>query len=244
MIRAWSGILGGVLVGCLLGPSVAAADVTGSYDAGLTPKGSTDAIAAAAVLSQVDKAVTGTVALPGDLETFGGQYLVAGKATRKKVKVSGTGLNGVLFKYRGKITEQTIRGKAKLKGAGGKLRAILAMTLNVSVGDGSACDAVYTTNETFFLTQIMGQALTSCASCHNPGLQAGATRLHVNFGDPRATAREMALLIDSVNPGASRLLEKPLNVLPHGGGLQIAPGSAQEELLAQWADLIAAAACH
>jgi hypothetical protein len=237
MRRTWTGIWVGVLLNGLVGASLAQADVTGSYDGGLT-------IAAAAVFSQIDKAVTGTVALPSDLESFGGEYLVTGKATPKKLKVSGIGLGGVSFKYRGKITGETIRGKAKLKGPGGKLRAILAITLNVSTGDGSGCDAVYTANETFFRDQMLGQALTSCASCHNPGLQAGATRLHIDPSDPLATARQIALLIDAVSPSTSRILEKPLNAVPHGGGRQITSGSTQEQLLVQWADLVAAAACN
>jgi hypothetical protein len=97
-------------------------------------------------------------------------------------------LRRVPVKYRGKITGQTMRGNAKLKGPGGKLRAVLTLTLNVSAGDGSGCDAA--------------------------------------------------------SPSASRILEKPLNVLPHGGAQQILLGSPQEQLITQWADLIAAAACN
>jgi hypothetical protein len=41
---------------------------------------------------------------------------------------------------------------------------------------------------------------------------------------------------------ASRILEKPLNVLPHGGGAQ-RDGSAAEQLLAQWVALVAQAHC-
>ncbi len=242
MTRIWMGVWGAMLCWSLIGASIARADVTGSYDGGLTPKNATEVIAAAVVFSQADKAVTGTVALPDDLASFGGEYLVTGKATSKKVKVSGTGVNGVLFKYKGRIVGEALQGKAKLKGAGGKLKGTLAITRNVS-GDGSGCDGVYTANEAFFLDDVL-EALTSCAACHGPGLQAGATRLHVNFGDPLATARQMAPLIDSTSPSASRLLQKPLNTLPHGGGQQIMPASIQEQDLGQWADLIAAAACN
>jgi hypothetical protein len=237
------GIWAAVLCWSLAGASMARADVTGSYDGTLTPKDSTVPVAAAVVFSQIDKAVTGTVALPGDLASFGGEYLVSGKATSKKVKVSGTGVNGVLFKYKGKIVGETLQGKAKLKGAAGKLKGTLAIARNAA-GDGSGCDGVYTANESFFLSDVMGQALTTCAACHGPGLQAGASRLHVNFGDPLATARQMAPLIDAASPSTSRLLQKPLNISPHGGGQQILPASTQEQILVQWADLIAAAACN
>ena len=99
-------------------------------------------------------------------------------------------------------------------------------------------------NETFFVDQVIGQALQSCKSCHGPDLQAGATRLHVAENDPLATARAIAPLVDSASPATSRILEKPLNVLPHGGSQQIQPASNEEQILTQWMDLIANAACN
>jgi len=239
-MKIWTG----VLLGGLVGVTMARADVTGSYDGTLLPKKSTESLAASAVFSQTDKLVTGTVALPADLVSFGGAYMVSGKVTPKKVKVSGIGPNGVAFKYGGKIVGTTLQGKAKLKGAAGKLIGTLTLGVNTTSGDGSACDAVYTANQTFFTDQVLGQALQSCGTCHAPDLQAGATRLHVDPNDPLATARAIALLVDSASPSTSRILEKPLNVLPHGGGQQILPASTEEQILAQWADLIAAAACN
>jgi hypothetical protein len=243
MMRASGGLCGGLLLGMMLATSPVRADVTGSYDGGLTPKKETEPIAAAAVFSQLDKTVSGTVALPADLLSFGGAYLVTGKATPKKVKVSGIGTNGVSFKYRGKIVGTTLSGKARLKGGAGKLSGKLALTLNPPT-DGSGCDGVYTANETFFVDQVLAQALQACKSCHGPDLQAGATRLHVDDNDPLATARAIAPLVDSVSPATSRILEKPLNVLPHGGGQQLQPGSNAEQILTQWVDLIANAACN
>lgn len=43
---------------------------------------------------------------------------------------------------------------------------------------------------------------------------------------------------------ASRLHEKPLNLVPHGGGAQLVAGSAEAQIIAQWADLIAGAQCN
>jgi len=232
----------GVLLCALVG-ATAHADVTGSYDGGLTPKKSTETIAAALVLRQTDRTVTGTLALPADLESFGGAYLLTGKATRKRVKASGTGPGGIKVKLRTKIVGDLLQGKLKLKGPGAKLKGKVLLTHNVSTGDGSGCDAVYTANQTFFEDQVLGQALTSCAACHAPGLQAGSTRLHVDAVDPLATARQIALLIDFANPPISRILEKPLNVLPHGGAMPILPGGSEDQTLSQWVDLVAAAAC-
>ncbi|HWP65855.1 MAG TPA: hypothetical protein VNO26_08095 [Candidatus Limnocylindria bacterium] len=45
-------------------------------------------------------------------------------------------------------------------------------------------------------------------------------------------------------PAASRLLQKPLNVLPHGGGQPIQPNGPEAMRLAEWAALVAAAACN
>src|SRR5262245_40446838 len=64
-----------LVLGTLAAAAVAHADVTGSYDGGLTPKKSTEPVAASAVFTQADTAVSGTVALPPDLESFGGEYL-------------------------------------------------------------------------------------------------------------------------------------------------------------------------
>jgi hypothetical protein len=224
----------------------AAADVTGSYDGSLSnSKKLAQTIAVGAAVSQAGNAVSGTVALPVTLATFGGAYLVQGKATPKKLKLSGTGPGGAHFKWTGKINGNTIQGKANLKAPGSKpLAAILVMTRNVSANDGSGCDGVLNANMTFFVDQVLGQALTACTSCHAPGLQAQATRLHVLRADPLTTARDIAQLVDSANPSASRILEKPLNILPHGGGPQLVAGSSQEMILEQWVQLVAAANCN
>jgi hypothetical protein len=84
--------------------------------------------------------------------------------------------------------------------------------------------------------------MTACGTCHAPGLQAAATRLHVVANDPLATARAVALFVDSSSPSASRILEKPLNLLPHGGGVQLDAAGAQT--LGQWAALVAQAQCN
>ena len=87
-------------------------------------------------------------------------------------------------------------------------------------------------------------ALNKCGECHGTALQAESTRLHVNLIDPLATARAIAPFVDSTNPSASKLLVKPLNLVPHGGGSEITAGSAEEQTLQQWIALIAAAHCN
>jgi hypothetical protein len=87
---------------------------------------------------------------------------------------------------------------------------------------------------------VMGRVLQPiCAACHVPGGAAQATNFRVTAGDPAATQASVALNVDMTNPPASRILQKPLNVLPHGGGQQIAPGSPEEQILSQWVTLVA-----
>jgi hypothetical protein len=226
----------------LLLASTAGADVTGSFDGTLSPKRSDESIAAAAAFTE-GLELTGTVALPRELAEFGGEYLVTGKATAKRLKVSGTGTSGATLRYRAKINGETLRGKLRVKGTGGKLVGTLALTRNAPLGDGAGCDAVYQANTAFFTDQVLGQALSNCDTCHQPGLQAEAARLRVVPSEPLATARSIAPFVDAANPPASRILQKPLAVLPHGGGPQITPGSTAEQTLRQWVDLVAAANC-
>jgi hypothetical protein len=234
----------GVFPALLLIAPAAHAQVTGSFDGSLTGKKLPEPVAVAAVVSQTDTQLTGTVALPADLGTVGGEYLVTGKATKKRVKLSGTGAGGVAFKWRAKIDGDTLAGKAKVKGPGQKIAGKLTMARNVFASDGSGCDAVYDDNQALFDGEVLGQALVSCTTCHAPGLQAGATRLHVTMSDPLATARGLSLFVDPLVPAASRILQKPLNVLPHGGGLQLVAGSDEEQILMQWVDLVAQAGCN
>lgn len=237
----WRMVPLGVLMSGIVGASLAQADVTGSFDGALANRRLAQPIEAAASFSQIGPVLTGTVALGGDATSFGGAYLVQGRATTRRVKLSGF-LNGVRFNWRAKIVGETLVGKARLKGPGAKLVGSLTLARNAPLGDGTSCDAVFTQNQTFFVQQVLGQALTSCTTCHKPGGQAEATRLHVTQ-DPLATARAISSLIDAADPTASRILRKPLALLPHGGGQQITVGSTQEEILNQWVDLVVQAHC-
>jgi hypothetical protein len=231
----------GIAVVVLIGARAAAADVTGSFDGQITGRKIVPTVAAAAALSQAGSAVTGTLALGGD--AFAGAYLVQGKATTKRLKLSGSA-GGASISWKAKIVGDTLQGKAKLKGSGGRVVGTLVLQRNVSAGDGSGCDAVLAQNQTFFVDKVLGQAMVSCPACHVSGGQASPTRLHVTSSDPTATARAIAVLVDTANPTASRIVEKPLAIVPHGGGQQIAPGSAEAQLLQQWVDLVAQARCN
>ena len=237
---AWTMAL---LAGVVLGTGTTQAQVTGSFDGSVTGPRVTTPLNASAALLQMGPFVTGTLALASVPPDFAGIYTLTGKATTKRLKVSGVSATGALLKWKPKITPGLLQGAAKVKGSAGKLKGTLALTQNVAAGDGSSCDGGYTGNTTFFVDQVLTQVLDACTTCHVSGGQADATRFRVTVGDPLATARSMALLIDAANPDYSRLLLKPLDLLPHGGGVQIAPNTVEANTLHQWVLLIAQANC-
>ena len=236
---AWIAFGGAVL----LVAGAAQADVVGSFEGTLASKSGTVPISA--VFKQVAKVVNGTVALPGDLATFGDQYLVIGKATKVRLKFQGPGDdNGAFLKGNRKVSGSTLRGTVKIKIPGSKpLNGKMSLAANPPVADGTSCDAVYDANKTLFDGSVM-DALNKCGECHGPGLQAESTRLHVDLIDPLATARAIVPFIDAGNQSASKLLTKPLYLVPHGGGSEITAGSVEEQTLQQWIALIAAAHCN
>src|SRR6185369_5356127 len=173
------------------------------------------------------------------------QYLVVGKATKVRLKFSGAGKDhGAFLKGNLKVSGSTLRGTVKIKIPGSKpLNGKMSLAANPPVADGTSCDAVYDANKTLFDGSVM-DALNKCGECHGPGLQAESTRLHVDLIDPLATARAIAPFVDATNPSASKLLTKPLYLVPHGGGTEITAGSTEEQTLQQWIALIAAAHCN
>lgn len=233
-----------LLAGVVLCTADARAQVMGSFDGEVTGPRVAVPLDAAAALLQTGPFVTGTAAIGGVAPDFAGVYTLTGKGTTKRLRLSGLGANGALLKWRAKVTPGLLSGPVRIKAPAAKLRGTLALTLNVTTGDGSSCDAVYAGNTAFFVDEVIGKALTACTTCHVPNGQADVTRFHVTPADPLATARSMALLVDATSPDASRILQKPLNAVPHGGGAQIIAGSAEETILRQWVDLVAQAHCR
>jgi mono/diheme cytochrome c family protein len=95
-----------------------------------------------------------------------------------------------------------------------------------------------------FATSVMTPVMeTICARCHVSGGAAAAARFRVTIGDALATEMSALEQVDTVSPAASRILLKPLGQLGHGGGPQIAPGSAEEQALAAWVSLVVQPDC-
>jgi len=229
-------------VGMMVG--VARGDVTGPYAGQFVIARPAQTFDAAGALTQSGRALSGTLVLGVSDATLAGAYLVNGTMAGKRLRLSGANAGGARLVWRGVVSGEQAVGKARVRHAGTRLKGKLVLARRTTVSNGSGCDAVFTQNQTFFTSQVMDQVLlATCAACHVPGGQAQATRLQVVRGDPLATARAVALLIDTATPAASLLLQKPLAAVPHGGGQQITPGSPQERILRQWADLVTAGAC-
>ncbi len=223
---------------------IAGGSLTGPYEGQLTIARPAQTVAASGVLTQSGRALTGTVVLGASNPALSGAYLVTGTLAGKRLRLTGTNPSGASLVWRGVATVDGAAGTMRVRRAAARLRGRLTLTRQASTSDGASCDTVFTQNETFFTSQVMDQVLLStCVACHVPGGQAEAARLHVMRGDPLATARSVALLIDAANPGASLLLQKPLALVPHGGGQQITPGGTQEQILRQWVDLVAGGQC-
>jgi hypothetical protein len=143
------------------------------------------------------------------------------------------------YDFLGRVTRVTrpwmsgdsLTGKTKLKG--GSVRAKGSLTLTKRV-DQTPSEPPVTCNSDFFTGQVMGSVLTICAACHVPGGAAEHTAFRVTTGDPIATQASVALHVDMANPDNSRILQKPLAILPHAGGqrlvAQVAPRSGRRQV--------------
>ncbi len=234
----------GVIVVALGTAGVARGDLTGSYAGQLLIARKAQTAAAAGALTQSGRGLSGTVVLGMSDASLNGAYLVSGPMAGKHLRLVGANASGARLVWRGIATVDGVVGTARLRDPQGHLRGKLTLTRYTSTSTGTGCDAVFTQNQAFFTSQVMDQVLVStCTACHVPGGQAQATRLQVMRGDPLATARSVALLVDAANPSASLILQKPLAAVPHGGGQQITPGSGAEQILRQWVDLVAGGQC-
>jgi hypothetical protein len=220
----------------LLTATPARGDMTASYDGTLfLPKQGEDAIVAGGLM-QAGVALSGTVAVNSATEGVTGVYYVTGTLKGVRFKLTGSSDTGALLGWKGKVAgETTFTGKAKLKGS---VRAKGTLSLAKRV-DQTPVDPPDTCSNEFFAGQVMGGVLNICAACHVQGGAAEHTTFRVVTGDPLATQASVALHVNVADPDRSRILEKPLAILPHAGGQRLAAGSAEEQILRQWVTLVA-----
>jgi len=224
------------LAAAVLAATPARADVSASYDGTLTVGGQAGAVAGA--LNQTNGTVSGTFAVESSDAAAAGVYFVAGRLKRHRLTLVGTNASGMQLRWRASAKDPTaLRGRAKLKRPGKRMRGLLVLTRRT--GDQrsnppASCDSSY------FTGQVMGRVLQPiCANCHVAGGAAQNTNFRVTVGDPNATQQSVAGQIDLAQPAESRLVKKPRNEIPHGGGQQVSPGSDQDQILQQWVTLVA-----
>lgn len=217
-------------------PAAAGADVTASWDGMLAAKKGPQGIVAASFV-QTGANVIGTVAMNLDDGSASGLFPVIGTQKGTKLKLSGVdAAAGAKFTWKGKVSGDTLVGKARVKG--GLLTKVgkLPFTKRVDV---PPADPPEHCESEFFTGQVMGRVLSICSACHMQGGVAQATSFRVTTSDPLATQDSLALHVDFANPSASRILQKPLNALPHGGGVRLVAGSEEYGILEQWVNLVA-----
>ncbi len=207
----------------------ASADLNAAWEGTITSKGSNLADVAAA-LNQSGAQVIGTVALGQDPV-----FNVTGSAHGKRVKFRGLNSGGSTFTWAGTAVGDQLRGKAKVRGSS-RMRGTLVLSKSIVE---PPAQPPQTCDSSFFTGQVMGVALSRCAGCHVAGGTAANAALRVTLGDPIATQESVDNLIDKQDPDSSRLLKKPLNLLPHGGGQQLVAGSNEDQILHQWINLVA-----
>jgi hypothetical protein len=231
------GWVAGILCVGLLWSAVARADATGSYDGTLVVLGTGEQGVVTSGLIDTHGALSGTLAVTVTDTATSGIYWVTGKASGggKQLRLSGQNESGTLLKYKGKGHAAGFSGKAKFTTAAGRVKGTLTLARRDEGDVPDVCPSA------FFEGQVMGRVLVPiCANCHVQGGIAQQTSLRVVAADPLTTQQAVALNIDTVSPAASRILQKPLAVIPHGGGAQLQAGSEEHQILEQWVDMVAA----
>jgi mono/diheme cytochrome c family protein len=181
--------------------------------------------------------VTGTITLTVGVAGGSGAYALGGRQRGFRLTVTGTGSGGEKLRWKGRQRGGgLLDGPARVRAPGVRLRGKL--TLIPRAAGATACDD-------YFRGEVMSRVLVPvCATCHVAGGTAGATRLQVATGDPAATQAATLLLIDQASPSASRLLQKPVGLLAHGGGSPLVAGGPEMQVLQGWVDRVAIGACN
>ena len=214
----------------------APADLSGRYAGRVRLARRPKSAAVSAALAQAGPTLTGTLTLEVADPLAAGDYVVSGRARRRTFALRGTSAGGSMLAFRGRVGRNgRLRGTVRVRTSLGRLRGAAVL---VRGGARPTCGSAY------FADSVMPAVMTPiCATCHVAGGVAQATSFRVTAGDARATEASALAFVEPTAPAASRILEKPLGHLPHGGGQRIAPGGMEEQVLRQWVELVSAPAC-
>jgi hypothetical protein len=165
----------------LVTATAAHADLTASYDGTMLLNKEGETAIAASGLMQAGSSLTGTVAVNAVTAGVTGVYYVTGTLKHTRFKMTGSSDKGIAFGWKGKATDTSLTGKAKLKGPGLRTKGTLTLTKR---NEQPPVDPPTTCNNDFFTGQVMGTVLNICAACHVPG---GAAE-HTTFRSPHRRA--------------------------------------------------------
>jgi mono/diheme cytochrome c family protein len=215
----------------------APADLSGRYAGRVRLARRAKSAAVSAALAQAGPTLSGTLTLEVADPLAAGDYVVSGRARRRTFDLRGTSVGGSTLTFRGRVGRNgRLRGTVRVRTSLGRLRGAAVLAPG---GARPTCGSAY------FADTVMPAVMTPiCATCHVAGGVAQATSFRVTAGDPRATEASALAFVEPTAPAVSRILEKPLGHLPHGGGQRIAPGSTEEQVLRQWVERVSAPACE
>lgn len=229
-----------VLLGLAQSPPAPAAalDATGSWDGHCTPARAAAPVAVAALLAGDETRLAGTLALGAGDGTLDGAYVVQGRRRRGRIVLRGVGPRGARLRVAVRAAGGRLRGRLTVRRAAERLAGRLTLARRVLPPPGGSCDDPY------FTDAVLARVLVPvCATCHAAGGQAGGTSLLVDTRDVAGTQARVAQQIDAGDPARSRLLQKPLGLVPHGGGVRLAAGSEEATILLRLAETVASGAC-
>jgi len=137
----------------LVTATAAHADLTASYDGTMPLNKEGETAIAASGLMQAGSSLTGTVAVNAVTAGVTGVYYVTGTLKHTRFKMTGSSDKGIAFGWKGKATDTSLTGKAKLKGPGLRTKGTLTLTKR---NEQPPVDPPTTCNNDFFTGQVMG----------------------------------------------------------------------------------------
>ncbi|HZP41633.1 MAG TPA: c-type cytochrome [Candidatus Binatia bacterium] len=234
-MRWWRERLVGVGVPlALVASPVRAASLSAEFDGSFTARRASVLGVVAATFAQHGRAVRGTLHLTLPDPALAGSYAVRGQAAGRRVVLVGRAGARSLAWHGRWAGASTLRGRATVRAPGRRVRGALVLAVR---GGADACAA-------YFRDEVLARVLVPiCARCHVATGLARGTRLRVDPTNLAATRASVGQVIDPANPAASPVLHKPLGELGHGGGVQLAAGGPEIEVLRHWVDLVTQNLC-
>jgi hypothetical protein len=158
-------VAAGAVLGALLAGGTAYADVTAAYDGSFSLPRRRGTAEIAGALNQIGSGVSGTLAMASGDPMASGMFWVTGQVRGSKVALTGGNEGGAILKWKGLLDGGGgMRGRAKLRGGGKRMKGLLALSRRVVE---PPTTPPHTCDSSYFTGQVMGRVLQPvCANCH------------------------------------------------------------------------------